>query len=192
MKPRQLLATLLVSMTCLATALASEAETSATAGSNRDQRNGTAAATARYEGTIGFARTNTRSGRLSTARGVAVGVDENGLSLSVSQALAPRNGPAIATNFNLSLGRDGSVSGSTGMSRASGPIHRSATASGRTGTGRNQGATSLASGTSDRFGRVKAVTRANDYRPRILRSHKQSRPRYLPVRRALIPRPIRP
>jgi hypothetical protein len=146
--------------------LASEAETSASAGSNRSRRNGTATATARYVGDIGSARTQTRSGRVNVARGVAWGLDENSLSLSVSNAIAPRNGPAVATTFNLSIGTDGRVSHSTGTSVARSPVYRSVSASGSVGTTRRAAAMSSASSKSDRFGRVRAVTRSRDYRPR--------------------------
>ncbi len=171
----RLVATLTVMM-IPATAPASDAETSATAGSNRYHRNGTAAASADYAGRVGFARTDARSGPLSTARGVAVGVDESGLSLSVSNAFAPRYGPAVATSFNLSIDRNGRVSRSRGMTVSDGPIHRSATAGGRTGTGRHGNtASAFASGKTDRFGRVRATTNSHQYRPtRIVRVHRQA------------------
>jgi len=148
-------------------ALASDAETSATAGSNRLQPNGTAQAAARYEGDRGFARTQSRSGPVNLARGVAVGVDERGLSLSVSQAVAPQAGPALAANFNMSIGMDGRVSGSTGLALSEGPLYRSASAGGRAGTGRvSPAAVSYASGKSDPNGRVTASTRAYESRSR--------------------------
>jgi len=168
----------LIGLTLAPTALASEAETSASAGNSRYQRNGTATATARYEGDLGFARTNSRSGPVSSARGVAVGFDESGLSLSVSNAIAPRLGAAIATTFNLSIDRDGHVSGSTGLSVARGPLYRSATAGGRVGTGRHgNAATAFASGKTDRFGRVQATTR----------SHSSASQRHVVVRRQPAP-----
>jgi hypothetical protein len=170
-----------------ADSLASDAETSATAGSNRYQRTGTAQATARYEGDIGFARTNTQSGSVNLARGVAVGVDESGLSLSVSQAVAPRGGSAIATTFNLSIGRDGQVSRSRGVTVADGPIHKSATAGGRVSTGRHgNAATAIASGKTDRFGRVHAKTESKQVRPRrvlVRRSAPREMVRYRRVHR---------
>lgn len=144
-----------------APALASDAESSASAASNSFRRNGTADASASYDGRVGFARTQSRSGAVNAARGVAVGVDKNGLSLSVSNAVAPRLGPAVATNFNVSIGRDGEVSHSGGISVADSPIKRSVTAGGATGTGfRTPTATSFASGKTDRFGRVDAHTNA--------------------------------
>jgi hypothetical protein len=146
---------------------AGEAQTSATAGSARG--NGTAAATARYEGDAGFARTDTRSGRVNLARGVAVGVDEDGLSLSLSNAVATEHGPAIATNFNLSIGRDGQVSHSNGIAVADGPVHRSATAGGSASNDRfNSGASSFASGRTDPRGVVRAETRSESGRPGLL------------------------
>jgi len=153
-------------------ALAAEAQTSATAANARYLRNGSAAATARYEGDLGFARSATRSGPVSLARGVAVAFDGDGLSLSVSNALAPRFGPAVATTFNLSIGMDGDVSRSGGIALAAGPIYRSASAGGRVGTGRDAPpARAFATGRTDRFGRVHADTRAAQgwRRPVLLR-----------------------
>jgi len=177
---RTMLAVSVMLMPAAAT-LASDAETSASAGSSRFNRNGTASATARYEGDLGFARTRTNSGRLNTARGVAVGVDRDGISLSVSNAVAPRNGPALATTFNLSIGRDGSVQRSAGLSVANGPLQRSATAGGAVSTGHNgrdRIATAHASGRTDRFGRVNASTRSHSSRsPRLAETRQR------PVRR---------
>ncbi|MFO0839923.1 MAG: hypothetical protein U1D55_15535 [Phycisphaerae bacterium] len=140
--------------------LASDAATSATVGSGPG--GGAAGATARYEGDRGFARTDTRTGRVNEARGVAVGVDENGLSLSISNAITAPNGVALATNFNLSIDRDGDVSHSGGIALAAGPIERSASAGGSAGNGR--AAVSQASGRTDPRGIVRAVTRAESTR----------------------------
>ncbi len=107
-----------------AASFASDAETSASAGPGRNGA-GAASATAHYEGDYGFARTNSRTGQINVARGVAVGVDEDGISLSFSNAIAPRFGPAIATNFSMSIDADGRVSTSTGRAEAD----RSATVS---------------------------------------------------------------
>lgn len=120
----------------LAGALASEAETSASASSRSDQPRGTAAASARYQGDVGFARTDARSGRISLARGVAVGLDENGIAFSASHALATRFGIAVAGNFNMTIGLDGRVATSTGTVLSTGPLHRSASAGGSATTGR--------------------------------------------------------
>lgn len=174
-----------------AAALASDADTSATAGSRWGRRHGTASATAHYEGDVGFARTEARSGRVSTARGVAVGVDRDGLSLSVSRAVAPPGGPAVATNFNLSISRDGRVSGSTGLAFADGPAQRSATAGGFARSGRyRSGAASHASGRTGPAGTVRVRTQAYDAPPRIVRVRRPHSPPHLrpihhrrPVRR---------
>lgn len=170
----------------MTTAFASEAETSATAGSNSLRRSGTTAASARYDGRVGFARTDTRSGAVNTAQGVAVGVDRDGLSLSVSNAVAPRVGPALATNFNLTIGRDGSVSKSGGISVARSPLERSVSAGGNTAShyGRPV-ATSYATGRTDRFGRVDARTNA---RTHVVAVRPTTRSRYA-VRRPA-PRPV--
>lgn len=138
---------------------ASEAQTSAGAGSN-----GVATATARYEGDVGFARTQTNSGRITTAQGVAVGFDQDGLSLSVSRAVDTPWGPAVATNFNLSIDRDGDVSHSVGRSVAHGALERSATAGGGASTGPRGTAFSTAGGRTDPYGRVEAQTRAEQHR----------------------------
>ena len=155
-----------LALLCSSPVWASEAETSASAGSSRYQRDGTATATARYTGDVGSARTQSWSGKANVARGVAWGLDKDGLSLSVSNAVAPQRGPAVATTFNLSIGRDGSVSHSTGLAISKGPIHRSASAGGSVGTKRYGGsATAFATGKSDRFGRVRAVTQSRQHRP---------------------------
>lgn len=146
-----------------ATTFASEAETSAAAGSGSGRLggNGNAQATARYEGDIGFARTDSRSGRVNMSRGIAVGVDEDGLSLSISHAIAPRGGPAIAGTLNIGIERDGDVNVSTGRSVANGPIERSASAGGSTTSERGRGSTSaFAHGRTDALGRVQATTRS--------------------------------
>jgi hypothetical protein len=171
-----------------APSLASDAETSASAASNRFERNGTADASASYDGRIGFARTQSRSGTVNSARGVAVGVDKDGLSLSVSNAVATRLGPAVATNFNLTLGRDGEVSRSGGLTVADSPFQRSVTAGGRTGTGhRSPHATSFASGDTDRLGRVHARTHANTsavaHRPTLKRAVLKQGVRFAQARR---------
>lgn len=156
-------ATAIVILTSIAfNARASDAETSATAGSSRFDRNGTAAATARYDGRVGFARTDASSGRLSRARGVAVGVDEEGLSLSVSHAIAPPHGPAVATNFSVTIDRDGDVARNASLAIAGGPIERSVSAGGQTGTGRFvPHASGFATGRTDPFGRVQASSHSD-------------------------------
>jgi len=136
---------------------ASEAETSARAGSRRGQ-SGTAEAMARYQGDIGAARTSTQSGRISLARGLAWGLDENGLSLSASHAVAGRRN-AVARNFNLTIGTDGRVAVSGGRSVSVGSRYRSAGAGGLAGSQRGGSyAVSSAHGQSDRRGVVRTQT----------------------------------
>jgi hypothetical protein len=146
-----------------ASTFAAGAATSATAGSHSGRPNGTAGATAEYTGQTGWTRTEAQSGRVNTATGVAVGVDQNGLALSVSNAVAPQNGPALATNFTLSIGRDGQASTSFGVSVANGPVHRQADAGGSAATTRlGSVAVSEAGGRTDRWGTVKAHTVADN------------------------------
>ena len=204
---KRLHATLTVFAGLVATsgALGGEANSSATAGNGRG-RNGNAAASAGYTGDIGFARSDSNSGPISTARGVAVGFDERGLSLSVSNAIAPRHGPSIATNFNLSIGTDGSVSHSTGLAMALGNGNRSVTAGGSATAHRGGSARSFASGRSDADGRVLTAGRSESRagrrlvkerrrgvrkvvrvkiprRARILRPNRQAGPRQVRVGR---------
>lgn len=156
---------------CLATlaltgrGLASDAETSATATGKRG-RSGTAAATAHYVGDVGFARTDTRTGRINLARGVALGLDENGLSLSVSTAIAPRRGPAVATNFNVTIGKGGRSSHSLGAAVATGGSRRTVSVAGSTTTRRGGSSVSLASGKTSRGGIVRVKTYSRHQRPR--------------------------
>jgi hypothetical protein len=169
MKTRYMPLAILMILAGAGAALASEAETSATA-SNGRHRSGTAAATARYQGALGFARTDARTGRVNVARGVAVGVDRNGVSLSVSTALAPKIGPALATSFNLSINRKGEVARSVGIASARGGQQRSVTVSGGTHSGsryRSSSAISRASGKTRHGGMVKVNTRSD---------HKSRRP----------------
>lgn len=144
-----------------AAALASDARTSATAGSNSFTGGGNAGATAAYDGDVGFARTDTHSGQVNLARGVAVGVDENGITLSVSNALATKNGNAVAANFNLAIDRDGDVSHSGGVTVSKGPLEREASAGGSATNGNRWSApvtTAVASGKTDPWGTVEAQT----------------------------------
>jgi hypothetical protein len=164
---RQLMTTSAMMMTLwlVAPGWASEAATSAGVSGNR-YGPGTAHATASYVGDRGFARTDTQSGKVNLARGVAVGIDKDGLSLSVSHAVDAGRGPALATNFNMSIGRDGSRSVSLGAAVADGRLERAASAGGSTAAGRNGSvALSTASGHTDRFGRVRVVTKAENHRP---------------------------
>ncbi len=139
-------------------ALASEAETRASADGRRGGA-GTASAEARYEGDVGFARTDSRSGNVSSARGVAVGLDEDGLSFSISNAIAGRRGIALASNLNITIGLDGEVAVSGGNSVARGPISRGASAGGlASNNGGIARAISEAAARSDRFGSARAST----------------------------------
>jgi hypothetical protein len=147
-------------------AVASDAATSAAVGGGFG-RPGTAAATARYEGDFGLARTDTRTGRVNIARGLAVGVDEDGLAFSLSNAVLTPGGVSVATTLNIGIDRDGDVSTSTGLAIAAGPREREASAGGRVSTRPDGGgATSIAQGRSDRNGRVIARTHSDDDRPR--------------------------
>jgi hypothetical protein len=128
------LASALMMMTALS-AHAGTASSSAGAGSSW-WGPGTAVATADYDGGgKGFARTDAKSGRVSTARGVAFGVDEDGMSLSSSYAVAPKLGPALAGTFNLAIGLDGRVAASVGRTVATGGGSREAQAGGFASTG---------------------------------------------------------
>ncbi|MGE3181447.1 MAG: hypothetical protein AB7N71_07450 [Phycisphaerae bacterium] len=158
-------------------ALASSAGSSATAGYDNRTRGGVAEATAEYDGRIGWARTNTETNRRgSNAQGVAVGVDNDGVSLSVSNAHATNRGPALASTFNLSIGRDGDVSTSFGLTTANGPIAREASAGGETATRRSGGtAVAYADGATDRFGRVDSFTHAEQTPARSIRGVREMR-----------------
>ena len=149
-------------------AAAGQASTSASAGSN-GHGPGTAAATAEYTGDQGrgYADTRTRSGPVNYARGVAYGIDQNGISFSVSHAVAGRRGPAFASTYNLSIGFDGSISRSRGVSVANGSRSRTAHAGGfsRAGRGRTT-AVATAGGRTGRRGYVRANTHTHTKRPR--------------------------
>jgi hypothetical protein len=123
---------------------------------------GHANATADYQGNggVGFARTDTDTGAVNHARGVAFGADSDSMDLSWSQATAPQHGPGIASNFNLSIGYDGEVSGSFGMSTANGGRDRQVEAGGTTGHNRVTGgaSTSYATGNTTGGGVVRANT----------------------------------
>jgi hypothetical protein len=68
---------------------------------------GHAGATAGYDAPEGFARTESRVGRVNVGRGLAVGLGPDGLSLSHTIGVAGHHGAGAAHNFNLSIGRDG-------------------------------------------------------------------------------------
>ncbi len=127
---------------------------------------GSASANAGYNGNggHGIARTNTRTGKINLARGVAVGVDRNGIDLSFSHAIAGRFGPAYAGTFNMSIGRDGSVSHSYGQSLSRGGNAQSANAGGYTQSGRNGTSMATAGGRTWGGGRVQASTKSHHSR----------------------------
>lgn len=141
--------------------LANDARTTATAGSN-GRGAGTAGATANYDGGgIGFTRTKADTGRINLARGLAVGFDEDGLSVSHSYALAPTYGPAVGGTFNMHIGLDGEATVSAGRVTADGDPVRVVTAGGNAGSnGRSPVATATASGETGRRGEVRAETRS--------------------------------
>ncbi len=143
-------------MLLASTVRAGEASSSATA-SNL----GTAAATAGYNGDgRGYVQTQTRTGNVNVARGVAVGVDQNGITFSASNAVASRFLPAaVASNLNITIGFNGQVASSGGISVAQGPVQRTASAGGFASNNRfNATAGSTAGGSTDRFGTVRANT----------------------------------
>ncbi len=154
------------------TALAGEANSSASASSNR-WGPGTAAATAGYEGNgIGFAQTNTRSGSTNFAQGLSLGFDEEGLSFSTSYAVAPRFGAAAAGTLNVAIGLDGSVATSVGRTVADGDANRSVDAGGsaRPGSfGRTPVAVATTGGATGPRGTVVSQTQSNT-RPGVLRA----------------------
>jgi hypothetical protein len=144
-------------------ALALDTQTTASAGSN-GRGSGTAAATANYTGDgIGFARTQADTGKVNFARGLAVGLDENGLSLSNSFAVAPQYGPAIGGTFNVHIGTDGGTTVSTGRVTADGDRNRSVNVGGSAGGNRfNQHSIATASGNTGPRGEVRAETHSVD------------------------------
>jgi len=129
--------TLIRSMTVIAVvmsaaklALAGEVSTNASATGNR-WGPGTATANAGYMGPgQGYAHTDTRSGNVNFASGVAMGVDNRGVCFSASNAVAGRLGPALASTFNICIGLDGRVASSGGLSTAIGGVTRTVSAAG--------------------------------------------------------------
>jgi hypothetical protein len=148
-------------------ALAGQATTSAGA-SNGWGNDGTAVATANYDGIggDGFARTRTDTGELNRSRALAVGYDREGLDFSLSHAVAPRLGPAYAGTFNVSIGQDGQVSGSYGGVVSHGGLTRSVEAGGMTRSDRAGGtAVAHANGEALPHGHVVAQTNSYQRRP---------------------------
>jgi len=153
-------------------AFAGQANSSASA-SSPGWGPGTASATAGYDGGgIGFAQTDTRSGKVNLAKGLSFGFDEEGLSLSSSFAVAPTLGPAAAGTFNLALGLDGDVSYSVGRTTATGDPYRSVSAGGSATPGRfGRPGTAVAgvNGRTGPLGRVLARTHSQTSRPTVVR-----------------------
>ncbi|MCG8405471.1 MAG: hypothetical protein MI923_09760 [Phycisphaerales bacterium] len=152
-------------------AFAGEASTSASAGSNGFGP-GTATATAGYNGGgRGYARTQTRSGHVNFGRGVAFGIDRNGVSFSSSHAIAGRFGPAVARNFNMTIGFDGRVSRSSGTTVAGGSATRQAQAGGFARAVRgNPTSASTVSGRTGPRGFVQARTDAKSNYRRLFKT----------------------
>lgn len=170
MKPRQSIMACLMSLGMTLPSMAGQAATSATAGSS-GWGPGTAGATAQYNGDgVGYTDTQAQSGRLNFARGLAVGFDQDSLSLSTSYAVAGQRGPAVAGTFNLDIGLDGQVSSSVGRSVAQGDPQRTVSAGGSAGShhGLPGTAVATASGHTGPRGEVRAVTRSDSTR----RSHR--------------------
>ena len=146
-------------------AMASEAGTSASAGGQPGQDS--AAASAHYEGDRGWAHTDTRSGAFGMADGVAIGVDQNGFSVSVSDAVS-LGGQAVAGGFSLSADRSGTVTTSGGVSQASGASQRTASADATTSNAAHDHAAqavSHAAASSDPDGTAQASTQSSQASP---------------------------
>lgn len=130
MKKTMTLAAMSVAMSVMSVVRAGEVSTNASATGSAFGP-GSAAAGASYNGNgQGYAHTDTRTGDVNFASGVAVGVDNRGICFSASNALASRFGPALASNMNICIGRDGGVSSSGGLSTASGGLTRTVSAGG--------------------------------------------------------------
>lgn len=160
MKTLRTIAAALTILSANSLAPAGDARTSAGTSVNPLTGGGSATATAAYNAPIGFARTDTRSGPINAARGVAVGVDKDGLTLSVSTALAPKLGPAVAASFNIAIDRDGDVSRSTGIALAKGPSTREVNVAGETHTGRLGAGSSTIANAKAPHGTVRVITRS--------------------------------
>ncbi len=139
-------------------AMAGEATTNAWA---NNAGGGTAGATASYDGApggMGVSRTRTQTGDINLSRGLAVGVDKDGLDFSFSHAIAPQHGPAYAGTFNVSVGTNGQVNGSYGTVLSQGGVVREVEAGGTTRSGYNGASTALARGDANPGGQVTAST----------------------------------
>jgi hypothetical protein len=163
---------------------AGEASTSATASSWGWGR-GVASATADYAGGgPGYAKTRTRSGPVNVAQGVALGLDQGGLSFSSSYAVAPGRGPAVAGTLNVNIGLDGQVSTSVGRTVARGDRSRTVFASGGVGPGHGaRPATATVTGRTGPRGDVRSFTESSQRRPYPRRAVFKRRPRWGRVQR---------
>lgn len=183
---------LAIGLATTSAAFAGDATTSAWADSGRPGQNGTAGATADWNGNggRGFARTDSKSGKINLARGIAVGFDRDGIDLSFSHAIAPNRGPGYAGTLNLSIGRDGAVNHSYGGTVAMGGLSRSVQAGGSTrSSGRDGGAAvAHASGNTRGGGVVRAGTHSEQYRPRkvLVRRRVVRKPIRRPMRRPAV------
>jgi hypothetical protein len=127
-----------------------------------------AAATANYDGRVGFARTKAKTGKINLARGVALGIDREGISFSISNAIGGKRA-SLASNLNVSFGRDGDHSVSMGSTVSRGNRYHSAQAGGSASSYRGRSsATAAASGDADRYGSVSSRVSARDYPRRTL------------------------
>lgn len=157
MKPFVMMTTGLVGMMAVSV-MAGEASTSAWA---NNAGLGNAGAIAQYNGqpgNLGIARTDTRTGTVNLARGLAVGVDADGLDFSFSHAIAPNGGPAYAGTLNLSIGRNGEVNGSYGGVLSQGGVVRNVESGGSTSSRIGGTPTAIARGDATPGGRVTAQT----------------------------------
>ena len=161
---------------------AGRATTSAVAGSP-GLGTGTAAATADYRGDgPGYANTQTRSGRVNLARGIAVGFDRDGLSLSTSYGVAGHIGPAVAGTLSVNIGLNGQVATSIGRTVARGDRARTVSAAGGSGSRRGPAHTwATTAGRTGPCGEVISMAKSNHPRALFKRA---------PLRRA--PRRFRP
>ena len=161
---------------------AGQATTSAVAGSP-GLGTGTAAATADYRGDgPGYATTQTRSGRVNLARGIAVGFDRDGLSLSTSYGVAGHIGPAVAGTLSVNIGLNGQVATSIGRTVARGDRARTVSVAGGSGSRRGPArAWATSTGRTGPRGEVMSMAKSNHARALFKRA---------PLRRA--PRRFRP
>ncbi|MCC6359230.1 MAG: hypothetical protein IT450_10830 [Phycisphaerales bacterium] len=160
MKAIKAISAVLAGLMISGAAMAGDARTSAEA-SNGLLRDGSATATAQYQGKAGFAQTASHSGRVNTARGVAVGVDKQGMTLSVSNAVAPKIGPAVAVNFNIGIDRDGDVTKSRSIVVAKGPLLKKVSAGGEVHNGRRDDSTRSFAGGKALLGHVRVASKSD-------------------------------